>query len=57
MGDGERWSGSEVLVLSRRSVAVIGSASREAAGGGRGGKLDGRKGSGATDRLVKDPRR
>ena len=54
MRDGERRSGSEVLVLSRRSVAVFGSASREAAGGGRGGKLDSRKGGGATDRLVED---
>ena len=54
MGDGKRWSGSEVLVLSRRSIAVFGSTSREAAGGGRGGKLDGRKGGGATDRLVED---
>ena len=54
MEDGERWSRSEVLVLSRGSVAVFGSTSREAAGGGRGRKLDGRKGGGATDRLVED---
>ena len=54
MGDGERRSGSEVLALSRGSVAIFGGTSREAAGGGRGGKLDSGKGSGGTDGLVED---
>ena len=42
MRDGERRSGSEVLVLvlSRGDVSIFGSTSREPAGGGRGGKLD-----------------
>ena len=54
MGDGEQRSGSEVLGLSRRGVAIFGSTSREATGGGRGRKLDSGKGGGGTDRLVED---
>ena len=54
VGDGERRSGSEVLVLSHGSVAIFGGTSREAAGGSRGRKLDSRKGGRGTDGLVED---
>ena len=45
--DGE-W-GSRREVLSRSDVAVLCGTTREAAGGGRGRKLDGRGGRGSTD--------
>ena len=56
MGDGKRRGRSEllVLVLGQRDVAVLGGTSREPAGGGSGGKLDGGRGDGTTDGRVED---
>ena len=42
------------LMLGQRHVAILGGASREPAGGGSGGKLDGGRGVCTTDGRVED---
>ena len=43
-----------MLVLGGRDIVVLGGATREPAGGGSGGKLDGGKCSGTADGRVED---